>query len=78
MKWNEIFGTTRGGAMINLFLDGNGPPTKSIKLTDAFLESAITGEVIKTKMGTPNAYNVMGSTVLARAASIQAFPCPKN
>jgi hypothetical protein len=53
MKWNEIFGTTRGGgSMISLFLDGNGGPSKSIKLTDAFLESAITGEVIKMKMGT--------------------------
>jgi hypothetical protein len=58
MKWNEIFGTTRGGgSMINLFLDGNGPPTKSIKLADAFLESAITGEVIKMKMGTSNMYD---------------------
>jgi hypothetical protein len=37
-----------------LFLDGKGPDSKSIKLKDAFLESGITGEVIKMKVGSTN------------------------
>jgi hypothetical protein len=37
-----------------LFLDGKGSDSKSKKLTDAFLESGITGETIKMKVGSTN------------------------
>lgn len=40
--------------MVALFLDGKGPDSKSITLKDAFLESGITGEGIKMKVGSTN------------------------
>lgn len=51
VQWNTIFGTTRSpDTMIALFLDGHGPDTKSLKMRDAYIESGITGEVIKMRV----------------------------
>lgn len=48
MHWNEVLGTQRSvDRMYSLFLDGKGPASKSTKLNRAFLESAMTGEVIE-------------------------------
>jgi hypothetical protein len=55
VQWNQIFGTSRAADLVfALFLDGKGPDFKSIKLKDAFLESGITGEVIKMNVGSTN------------------------
>jgi hypothetical protein len=51
IQWNQIFGTSRAVDLVfALFLDGVGPESRSVKLKDAFLESGITGEVIKMKV----------------------------
>jgi hypothetical protein len=50
IQWNQILGTSRAVDLVfALFLDGTGAASKSIKLKDAFLESAITGETIQMK-----------------------------
>jgi hypothetical protein len=55
IQWNKIFGTSRAVDLVfALFLDGKGPASKSVKLKDAYLESGITGEVIKMKVGSTN------------------------
>jgi hypothetical protein len=54
-----------------LLLDGNGPPSKSIKLKRAYLESAKTGEVIEM--------TVAGETAIDEAFPIsEANPIPPN
>ena len=56
IQWNTVFGTTAAVDLIfALSLDGRGADTRSIKLKDAFLESAITGERIQMKVApSPN------------------------
>jgi hypothetical protein len=55
VQWKQIFGTSRtADRVVALFLDGKGPDSKSITLKDAFLESGITGEGIKMKVGSTN------------------------
>jgi hypothetical protein len=56
IQWNEIFGTTRAvDVMVALFLDGTRPEDKSIRLQDAFIESASHGDVIHMQVvGTDN------------------------
>jgi hypothetical protein len=56
IQWNEIFGTTRAvDLMFALFLDGTGPEDRSIRLQDAFIESASHGDVIHMQVvGTDN------------------------
>jgi hypothetical protein len=56
IQWNEIFGTTRSvDLMFALFLDGKGPESRSVKLKDAFIESASQGDVIHMQVvGTDN------------------------
>lgn len=55
VQWNQVFGISRAVDLVfALFLDGKGPDFQSIKLKDAFLESGITGEVIKMKVGSTN------------------------
>jgi hypothetical protein len=47
IQWNEIFGTTRSVDLVfALFLDGTGPESRSVKIKDAFIESALTGDVV--------------------------------
>jgi hypothetical protein len=56
IQWNEIFGTTRAvDLMFALFLDGTGPENRSVRLRDAFIESASHGDVIHMQVvGTDN------------------------
>jgi hypothetical protein len=49
MQWNPTLGTQRSDVMIAVFLDGRGPDTRSLKMTDAFIEG-LTGEVIKMRV----------------------------
>ena len=55
IQWGQTFGTTRSVDLVfALFLDGKGPASKSVKLKDAYLQSGITGEIIKMKVGSTN------------------------
>jgi hypothetical protein len=58
IEWKRSFGMMRAGnSTIALLLEGTSPQTKSLTLRDAFLESGLTGEVIKM-MVAPNTPNL--------------------
>jgi hypothetical protein len=47
IQWNEVFGTSRSIDLVfALFLDGTGPADHSVKLKDAYIESASEGDQI--------------------------------
>jgi hypothetical protein len=55
IQWKELFGTSRAvDLVIALFLDGKGPLSKSVKLKNAYIQSAVTGEIIEMKIGSTN------------------------
>lgn len=72
VQWKDIFGTSRAVDLVfALFLDGRGPASKSVKLKDAYLQSGITGQIIKMQIG--------GTNPLAATFPIsEANPIPPN
>jgi hypothetical protein len=72
IQWKELFGTSRAVDLVfALFLDGKGPASRSVKLKDAYIQSGVTGEIIKMKIGSTNPLD-------ATFSISEANPVPPN